>query len=117
VTSATGRPSTTTWLESSPPGFSSTGFIAASGGTRAAAACITWARPISAPSGVTIELLLMFCALNGATRTPWRTSHRQMPAVTTDFPASEVVPATSSAPEDRVTSRPSPARTARRWPP
>ena len=28
MTSATGRPSTTTWLESSPPGLSSTGFIA-----------------------------------------------------------------------------------------
>src|SRR3954464_3683279 len=72
--------------------------MAASGSTRAAAACITWARPISAPSAVTIELLLMFCALNGATDTPWRASHRQMPAVTTDLPASDVVPATSSAP-------------------
>src|SRR6185312_4142591 len=59
---------------------------------------MTCARPISAPSGVTIELLLMFCALNGATETPWRTSQRQMPAVTTDLPASDVVPATSSAP-------------------
>src|SRR3954467_5793258 len=98
VTSATGRPRTTTWLEFSPPGLSSTGFIAASGSTNAAAACITWARPISAPSAVTIELLLMFCALNGATDTPWRASQRQMPAVTTDLPASDVVPATSSAP-------------------
>src|SRR5436305_6901535 len=56
------------------------------------------ARPISAPSAVTTELLLMFCALNGATDTPWRTSQRQRPAVTTDLPASDVVPATSSAP-------------------
>ena len=40
----------------------------------------------------------MFWALNGATLTPWRRSHRQMPAVTTDLPASEWVPAISSAP-------------------
>src|SRR4051794_12085402 len=59
---------------------------------------MTCARPISAPSAVTIELLLMFCALNGATDTPWRASQRQMPAVTTDLPASDVVPATSSEP-------------------
>jgi len=43
----------------------------------------------------------MFCALNGATATPCRASHRQSPAVTTDFPASEVVPATRSAPTRR----------------
>jgi hypothetical protein len=36
--------------------------------------------------------------LNGATRTPWRASQRQIPAVRTDFPASDVVPATSSDP-------------------
>ena len=40
----------------------------------------------------------MFCALKGATLTPCRTSHRQIPAVTTLLPASEVVPATSSPP-------------------
>src|ERR1700691_1117567 len=80
------------------PGLSSTGFIAASAGTPAAAACIACARPISAPSGATIELLDMFCALNGATRTPWRASQRQIPAVMTDLPASDVVPATSSEP-------------------
>src|SRR5262249_55482394 len=40
----------------------------------------------------------MFCALNGATRIPLRTSNRHSPATTTDFPASELVPATSSAP-------------------
>src|SRR5674476_667270 len=43
-----------------------------------------------------MELLDMFCALNGATETPWRASHRQSPAVTRLLPASEVVPATSS---------------------
>src|SRR5262245_21526469 len=58
----------------------------------------------------------MFCALNGATRTPGRYSQRQMPAVTTLLPASDVVPATSSpliSPEpvrceepDRVRGRP-----------
>src|ERR1700727_963979 len=40
----------------------------------------------------------MFCALNGATRTPCRASQRQIPAVMTDLPASDVVPATSSEP-------------------
>ena len=40
----------------------------------------------------------MFCALNGATRTPCARSQRQRPAVTTHLPASECVPATSSAP-------------------
>ncbi|CNO93769.1 Uncharacterised protein [Mycobacterium tuberculosis] len=40
----------------------------------------------------------MFCALNGATRIPLRASNRHSPATTTDLPASELVPATSSAP-------------------
>ena len=48
----------------------STGFMAASGSTPAAAACSAWARPISAPLAVTAELLAMFWALKGATRTP-----------------------------------------------
>src|SRR5690606_35103463 len=86
---------TTTWLRRSLPGLSSTGFIAASGIARAATAWIHWARPISAPSLVTIELFDMFCALNGATRRPRRDKDRQIPVTTTDFPASEVVPATS----------------------
>ena len=45
----------------------------------------------------------MFCALNGATLTPCRCSQRQMPAVSTLLPASDVVPATSSPP---LTARP-----------
>ena len=98
LVSPTARPSRTTWLRRLLPGLSSTGFIAASAGTPAAAACIAWARPISAPSGATIELFDMFCALNGATRTPCRASQRQIPAVMTDLPASDVVPATSSEP-------------------
>ena len=40
----------------------------------------------------------MFCALNGATRTPCRASHRHNPVTTVDLPASDVVPATSSEP-------------------
>jgi hypothetical protein len=68
------------------------------GSSPAARACIAWARPISPPSTVTAELLDMFCALNGATRTPRRASHRQSPATNTLFPASDDVPATSNAP-------------------
>src|SRR5882757_27224 len=56
------------------------------------------ARPISPPSVVTAELFDMFCALNGATRMPLRANSRHRPATTIDFPASDVVPATSSAP-------------------
>ena len=40
----------------------------------------------------------MFCALNGATFTPRRCSQRQIPAVSTLLPASDVVPATSRPP-------------------
>ncbi len=93
--SATGAPSTMTWLRPLPPGLSSTGFMAASGSTPAAAACIAWARPISPPSWVTAEFSDMFCALKGATLRPWRASQRQIPATITLLPASDVVPATS----------------------
>src|SRR5665647_3935227 len=70
--------------------------MAASGTTPHASAWTHWARPISDPSAQTIELLDMFCALNGATDTPLRASHRHSPAVTRLLPASDVVPATSS---------------------
>src|ERR1700743_1739691 len=40
----------------------------------------------------------MFCALNGATRTPCLASHRHSPATRTLLPASEEVPATRRAP-------------------
>ena len=53
---------------------------------------------MSLNSFVTKEFSDMFCALKGATFTPCRTSHRQIPAVTTLLPASEVVPATRSPP-------------------
>ena len=62
----------------------------------AAWACRYWARPISAPSTQTMELLDMFWALKGATATPRRASSRQSPVTTSDLPASEEVPATSS---------------------
>ena len=46
-------------------------------------------------SSVTAELLAMFWALNGATRTPLRASSRHRPVTTSDLPASEVVPQTN----------------------
>ena len=85
-----------TWLVPPAPGLSSTGFSAASGSMPAAAACMAWARPISAPSLVTTEFSDMFCALNGATFTPRLASQRQTPAVTALLPASDAVPATRS---------------------
>src|SRR5579864_9351921 len=72
--------------------------MSAVGSIPAAAACIAWARPISAPSAVTKEFSDMFCALNGATATPCRASHRHSPATSTLLPASDPVPATRSAP-------------------
>src|SRR3954464_11669265 len=80
------------------PGFSRIGLNRTLGESPAARACIACARPISPPSTVTAELLDMFCALNGATRMPLRANSRHNPATTIDFPASDVVPATSSAP-------------------
>src|SRR5438270_13225388 len=72
--------------------------MSAVGSMPAAAACMTWARPISAPSAVTKEFSDMFCALNGATLTPCRASQRHSPATSTLLPASDPVPATSSVP-------------------
>src|SRR6201996_7180160 len=95
-------PLTTSCEVMSLPGLSRIGLNRTLGAKPAARACIAWARPISPPSTVTAELFDMFCALNGATRIPLRANSRQSPATTTDFPASEVVPATSSAP---LTSR------------
>ncbi len=87
-----------TWLCVSLPGLSSTGFIRTSGSIPAACACMARARPISAPLAVTNEFSDIFCALNGATRTPRRASARHRPAVSTLFPTSDAVPATSNAP-------------------
>src|SRR5262249_55873184 len=86
------RPMTITWLSVSALGLSNTGFMRACGVARAASACRYCARPISSPSGVTAALLLMFCALNGAARTPRLASSRHTPAARNDFPASLVQP-------------------------
>ena len=72
--------------------------MSADGSMPAAAACMACARPISAPSSVTNEFSDMFWALNGATCTPCRASHRHNPATSTLLPASEPVPATSNVP-------------------
>jgi hypothetical protein len=86
-------PRTPSWLWCSASGLSSTGLNRTLGASPHAAACMAWARPISparpSASTATAELLDMFWALNGATRTPRRYSHRQMPAVSTLLPASE----------------------------
>ena len=63
-----------------------------SGSRRQAWAWTTWARPISPPSRVTNELSDMFCALNGATRTPSWSKMRHIAAVSTLLPALELVP-------------------------
>ena len=76
----------TTWLRVSPSGFTSTGFIRTSGSTPPASAWRYWATPIS-PSATTRALLDMFCALNGATRTPRRAKLRASAVVKRLFPA------------------------------
>ncbi len=65
------------------------------GDTRAASAWTIWARPISPPSGVTPELLDMFCALNGATLLPILAKMRHRAAVVMLFPTSDAVPRTA----------------------
>src|SRR6266568_3076121 len=91
-------PRTTSCERRSLPGLSSTGLNRTLGSSPHARACSACARPISPPSSATTELFDMFCALNGATLMPRLASIRQIPATTTLFPASEVVPATSRAP-------------------
>ena len=58
----------------------------------AAAACIACERPISDPSGQTAALFDMFCALNGATRTPRPAKIRQRAAVSRLLPTDELAP-------------------------
>ncbi len=89
---------TTTCEARSPVGLSSTGFMATSSTAPAATAWTHWARPSSPPSAVTMALSDMFWPLKGATATPRRASTRHSPVTTVDFPASEVVPQTMSAP-------------------
>ena len=64
------------------------------GHARAASACASCARPISPPSGVTAALSAMFCALNGATRTPRRAQMRQSAVHRRLLPTDEAVPCT-----------------------
>lgn len=64
------------------------------GGRPDASACATCARPISPPSMVTKELLDMFWALNGATRTPRLRKIRQRAVAVIDLPTSLPVPRT-----------------------
>ena len=69
-------PNTTTWLLVSASGFNNTGFMCTCGSQHAASAWKYWAEPIS-PSlpcnpATTRALLLMFCALKGATLKPMR---------------------------------------------
>jgi hypothetical protein len=74
VSSAFTCPSSTTWLCVSASGLSKSGFMRTPGTARAARAWKYCAEPISpqAPSmpSTTRALLLMFCALNGATFRP-----------------------------------------------
>ena len=60
----------------------------------AAAACTAMLRAISPPSEVTAALLLMFCALNGATRMPRRAAIRQSAVTSVLLPTDEAVPST-----------------------
>src|SRR5262249_57225962 len=82
------RPITITWLSVSALGLTSTGFMRACGVVRAASACRYCARLTSVPSGVTAALLLMFCALKGATCTPRLARWRHRAVTRNDLPAS-----------------------------
>ena len=72
-----------------------------SGSARAASAWKYCALPISPPPlsagptpATTRALLLMFCALKGATRSPWRAYQRHSAVVSQLLPAPLVVPST-----------------------
>src|SRR5580698_2834976 len=89
-------PSTITCEWVSFSGLSKTGFIRTSGTTRAASAWKYCALPISPPA-TTRALLLMFCALNGATLSPRREYHRASAVARKLLPAPLVVPHTMTA--------------------
>ena len=93
VSSALTRPSSTTWLRVSASGLSSSGFICTVGSTPAASAWKYWALPISPPA-TTRALLLMFCALKGATRRPCRAYQRHKAVHSQLLPAPLLVPST-----------------------
>ncbi len=87
-------PITTTCDLRLPSGLSRMGFISTVGAILAASACTACALPNSPPSGVTNEFRDMFCALNGATRSPSCAKMRHNAVAIRDFPACEVVPCT-----------------------
>src|SRR5689334_25276626 len=62
------------------------------GSMRAAAACTAMLRAISPPSAVTAALLLIFWALNGATRIPRRAAIRHSAVTNVLLPTDEAVP-------------------------
>ena len=100
VSSALTCPISTTWLCVSRSGFSSKGLWRTSGCVRAARAWKYCALPISPPwskparPATTRALLLMFCALNGATLSPWRAYQRHRAVASQLLPAPLVVPRT-----------------------
>jgi hypothetical protein len=89
-----GRPSTMIWLRRCPSGLIRIGFISTVGSIRAAAACTAVLRAISPPSRVTAALLLIFCALKGATRNPCQVAMRQSAVTRTLLPTEDAVPST-----------------------
>src|SRR5438874_13144662 len=70
------------------------GFIAGSGSRPQASACATCARPISPPPAHGNEWFDMFCALNGATATPFRRNQAQIAVTIQLLPALDDVPPT-----------------------
>src|SRR5258705_10741034 len=81
-----------TWLLPLPFGLRRIGFMAGSGSSPQASACATCARPISPPARHGNELFDMFCALNGATDTPFARSHAQIAVTIQLLPALDEVP-------------------------
>src|SRR5574344_2388015 len=75
-----------------PLGLSRMGFISGTGSSPHASACTTCARAISPPLKSAAPLFDMFCALNGATRTPWLRSQAHTAVVIQLLPALEDVP-------------------------
>ncbi len=106
-------PSSTTWLRVSASGLSSRGFMRTSGTALAARAWKYWAEPIS-PMATTRALLLMFCALKGATFSPCRAYQRHKAVASQLLPAPLVVPSTMT--QRAVTGR-LPPRARRTGPP
>src|ERR1700691_3828434 len=99
-------PSTITCEWVSPSGLSNTGFMRTSGTARAASAWKYCALPISPPAA-TRALLLMFCALKGATLKPRRAYQRASAVARKLFPAPLIVPQTITVAALALIRRPS----------